>query len=188
MTKPKRPDELIQNSRYGGRWTKAADEALMANYGEYLQATVANKINALLGTRFTKQAIDARAGQLGLSSYDCQGYLTISQAARQLNIERSMLHKYIISHKLKVTGHGHASFVTEETWRLVQEFYTIPPVATVTTLEAARRLHYSRESIIDQIKVGKLKAWKRGQQWRVSLADVERLERIQQGRTYIGDV
>lgn len=181
MTRRKRPEERVQNPRYGGRWTKEADEILVGTYGAWFPATVAKRINTALGTRFTRVAVESRACQLGIPGKDCQGLLTVSEAARQLGILRSQLHKYIAAHELELMGHGHFRHLTDKTWRVVQEVYAIPPEPCITTTEAARRLHYTRDSIVDKIESGKVKAWKRGQQWRVSLADVERLEQIQRG-------
>lgn len=187
MTKRKPPELHKVPSRYGGKWTKEADTILIDNFSMWLPENVANRINATLGTKFTGIAVAERASQLGLSAVDCQGLVTITDAARQVGICRSALWRFIDRYKLETVGRGHFTFLAEKTWQAIQERYKTPPEPTIGTVEAARRLKYERVTVTEYAEVGKIRAYKFGNRWRISLADVEWLERIQQGRPLIGD-
>lgn len=168
---------------YGGLWTREMDEAVYASYGTLFPQHLANRINTEFGTAFTAKAVLARAQiDLGLDGRDSQGLLTVTEAARQLQADPSGLLKFINKHGLQLIGKGKYRYLTDETWRAVQASYTQPPEPCIGMTEATSRLNYSTQNLIKSfIKKGRIRAYKVGNFWRLSLADVERLEREQKG-------
>lgn len=174
------------NRRYGGIWNKERDEVVYANYGTMTAEHLAARINSLFGTNFTFKAINQRANDLGIDARDCQGMLTITDAARELGIDYSALSKFIIRHNLSTVGKGKSRYLTDDTWRVAQATWPPTPEPWVSVVEAGRRLNFAECTIWRcYIKTGKLKAYRFGKLWRVSLSDLERMEREQRGGKYL---
>lgn len=186
MTKRKDPSQL-QHIK-GGDWTPDADEILVSNYGRWLPQNVANKINSRLGTRFTGKAVRGRATALGIDAASCQGLLTLTEAARQVGTDQSNLRKYIVKHGLETDGKGFFCYLTEKTWQIIKDRFPPLPEECISTAEAARRLNYHQTTLTWQARKQRIPAYKRGDAWMIPVAEVERLERIQQGATIIGDL
>lgn len=170
--------------QYGGLWTREIDEFLYASYGTLTAEHLATRINTEFDTKFTAKAVLARAQQdLALDGRDCQGFLTVTEAARQLKTDPSGLLKFINKHKLPLQGKGKYRYLTDDTWRVVQSCYTPPPEPCIGPAEAATRLNYTLQNIHKMFKRrGMIRAYRVGNFWQLSLADVERLEREQKGR------
>jgi len=176
------------NPRYGGRWSILADEILHSNYGKYTAVETARRINQRCGTSFTADAVYERAVVLGVSASDCQGQLTVAEAARRVGLERDILARYLVQHDLETTRVDYHRFLTDKTWQIVQEVYPVLDSAKwMSTIDAGKRMHYGRHTIVKLIRSNQLTACKRASFWYVLRSDVERLERIQQGRALIGD-
>jgi transposase-like protein len=170
-----------------GTWTPEADELLAANLGMLHATGVASKINSILGSSFTGCAIEARAFKLGLDGRDCQGLLTISEAARQLNVNMGTLWHYVNSKDIPTTGKGRFTFLTEDGFRQVQKWYRAPPVPSIPSSEAARRLGYHPASIRQQWREKKIPGHAFGGRLLIPLVEVERREREQRGQQFIGE-
>lgn len=176
------------NSRYGGRWDDPEkDELLTSLYGTINAGHIANRLNSKFGTRFTGGAVYERAWELGLNASDCQGLLTITQAARELGITDTRLCRFLARTKLPTIGRGKFTFLTEETWAAAQVEYPPLPEACVSAPEAARRLNFTLHAINKMTRRKALRGHKVGRLWFIPLVDVERMEREQRGARRIGD-
>jgi hypothetical protein len=133
-----------QKRLVGGRWedNPEMDEVLYANYGKITAQPLANRINSIFNTTFTATAIHNRAFDLGIKAADNQDLLTISQAAKELGINPSAISKFITKHQLSTSGRGKYTYLTDDTWRVVQAEWPIIAEPCISAREASRRLNY----------------------------------------------
>lgn len=164
------------------KWTPEVEERLASLYGTMKPQHIATRLTNEFGFHFSMEAVRRYATQeLGIKVTDAQGELTISDAARELGVKIHTLHQFISKQGLTVTGTGYCRFLTPETWRALQAYYVKPPEPTLSIPEAAERLNFTVDGIYKQVKTQRLRAWRWGGKWRVSVADVERA-RIEQAR------
>jgi excisionase family DNA binding protein len=169
-------------------WTPEADELLVSLWGMFTASATASKMNAKLGTRFSDRALVSRAQKLGLNGQDCQGYVTIADAARELGVRMPRVWKYVQAKKIPTTGRGRWCFLNEAAMATLRAAFPPIPVPTVTVTQAAARLHFRELTIRRKVVRGELRGYRQGDRILVALADIERLERIQRGGGLIGDV
>lgn len=161
---------------------------LIALYGVLSRAEVAARLSKKYGRKFTEYSIGVAANKRGITRSTAQPYVTVAQAADELGVSMPTLLHYCQRNGLKLIGRGvHVRYLADETWTHVQEAFKAPPVPTVGTGEAARRLHYTVAAIQQSIKRGKVTAYRFGGRWRVPLAWVEQQERAQRGARFIGE-
>lgn len=173
---------------FGGRWEDnlEMDEVLYANYGKMTAEHLATRINTKFDTTFTAKAIHNRAFDLGVKAADNQDLLTIAQAAKELGINPSAISKFITKHQLSTSGRGKYTYLSDDTWRVVQAEWPIITEPCISAREASRRLNYEETTLHKHhLKTGTIRAYRHGRRWKVPVAEVERMEREQRGEKYL---
>lgn len=159
-----------RSGRY--RWTEAMEEVLYANWGLRTAATLTRWLNRDFGTDFTKEAVETRAWDLGLSHADAQGDLTQADAAKALGISDSLMSRLAQAGEVKVYGQGKVRYVPLEEVERLRERFAAPPEPTISTIEAGKRLGYAYDVISHHCKIGRLRGWRYRGKWRVAVSAV----------------
>lgn len=162
------------------KWTPELVELLYAWYGLYPNAEIAKRLSKASGQHFTCAAVSIKAWKEGLNVLDAQGYLSISELARDLGVTLTRLHKalrYQFGEKA-TQGRGRARFVTSEAEAWARTRYAAKPAEPWMPLsEAARRLGYALGSLSNMARSGEIRSVMDGARRRIPVAEVERILR-----------
>lgn len=157
-------------------WTPAELAYLEDNWGsfksEHQEKIFLYRLEEVSGNRRTGEAADNMALKLGLTKRSSVGLPTLGEMARELNVRPDTLQKFIAKRQLKVIKTRNFVFIPEETQEVLEQFYTRPPKTflegSVTTAEAAERLHVVQKEITRLIQFGVLEGIKVRGKWQIT--------------------
>lgn len=157
------------------RWAAEAEEMIEDLYGRLTVKAIAARINKTLGANYTPRAVWKKANRMGLDYRDAQGFMTISETARQLGVPKKTIMRGITLLGITPMGRSpRARFLRDADVEQLRAKYARPAVPTVSTAEAAKALGVSPATVANLIKRGQLRAHRAGKLWLVEAAQLER--------------
>lgn len=176
--KPRKPTkiDLLANAAPKRNWTPAEDDVLFERYGLDKPATIQKHILRETGHPRSVGAIIIRAGKLGLDHRTAQGYLTVKEAAQELQIHIDIIYERVRDGLIKYVGRGKAGLLSDETIEELRREFPPLPARSMTRLEAGGILGYSDSHMGRLLKAGAIRGVRRGSRWYVDADHVEQIK------------
>ena len=157
-------------------WTKEELAYLEDNWGsfksDHQEKVFIYRLSEVSGNLRTREAIDSKALNRGLTKRDSMGLPTLGEMARQLEVNPTTLQKFIAKRGLEVLKTSCFVFIPPATQAEMERFYARPSKAlleeTLSTEEAARRLNVVQKEIHRLIQFGALEGVRDRRVWRVT--------------------
>lgn len=157
------------------QWTPEMDDLLRNLFLQMSPESVAETMNAQLGTSLTVHAIRKRAGKLLLTYHVPPGYYTLPELMMMYDCPHKTLHARVTRGTIKTTRIGNRLLVpSRELAKLDAWYLKKAPWPAYTMAEACDLLSCASSNIRTLIKKGRLTAVKLGRDWVIRREDIDK--------------
>jgi excisionase family DNA binding protein len=153
------------------KWTPEADSVLYSHCHTMTDGQLIAEIKKRSGLDVTPYGIEARMRYLGITVRDA-GDPIFADVAAELGISEARLSQYVKCKGLEVYG-GRYRHVPPATLKKLHKAFPRITVPTMSTLEVARALHVSQESVRRWCRGGLIPATPFGNSYKIPVSAVE---------------